>query len=276
MISLPEEKSLGENQEYAQVKAMLATLQDEYTTQVVEYTDLVGVVKPNLETEYMMKIGKKEYKLFSLHVAYLRLKREIALYQAAKNRGEQVESTQINTILDEEFEEYLRQIEAQQKAVAEAEEHFLAKKMSAEKKEEFKKLYHKLVKKIHPDLHPELPPMATVLWGRIQDAYKTGDLSELTLLADMVDELFTGELEMETVDLNPVKYLQQQYDLLAERLEQLKEQIRTLYTQPPLCHLELLNNPQEVLKKREELDAQIKQLEETVEMLKKVLKELTE
>lgn len=276
MISLPEEKSLGENQEYAQAKAMLATLQDEYSAQVVEYTELVGVVKPNLETEYMMTIGKKEHKLFSLHVTYLRLKREIALYQAAKNRGEQIESMQINTILDAEFEEYLRQIEAQQKAVAEAEEHFLAKKMSAEKKEEFKNLYHKLVKKIHPDLHPELPPMATVLWGRIQDTYKTGDLSELILLADMVDELFAGELKKEPVDLNPVKRVQQQYDLLVERLEQLKEQIRILYTQPPLCHLELLNNPQEILKKREELDAQIKQLEETIEMLKKVLKELME
>lgn len=276
MIALTEDRALGENHVYAQAKAKLAALQEAYSKLIAEYTDLIIILKPNLETDYMTKIGKKEYILFSLHVAYLRLKREIALYQAAKNQGEAPNPTEIESALQAEFETYLQQLDEQQRAVEAAEAHFLAKKMSAQESQKLKELYHTLVKKIHPDINPDLPPKGAALWEKIQECYRAGDSLGLLLLADMVDELLAGRSLDELPASDPLEHIQQQHAVLLEKSEKLQEEMRTREAQPPLCYRALLNDPDAVLKRREELDREIQGLKETINMLEDLLGQLKE
>ena len=79
---------IGMNIEVEEAKRQLNTLRREYAALLAEYDELTGAGRRHLETEYMMQIGKLEYRLFSLQFQARRLKREISIYQAAENRRE--------------------------------------------------------------------------------------------------------------------------------------------------------------------------------------------
>ena len=81
--------------EFEKAKADLQAARENYTALVEEYSQLIGVVGKNLETEYMLKLGKKEHELFSCQVEILRLKREISLFQSARNRGESISEEKV-------------------------------------------------------------------------------------------------------------------------------------------------------------------------------------
>ena len=86
--------------EFEKLKKDLKIARDNYTSLVEEYSLLTGVVGKNLETEYMLKIGKKEHELFACKVEILRLKREISLFQSAINRGENINPEKVNEIIN--------------------------------------------------------------------------------------------------------------------------------------------------------------------------------
>ena len=90
--------------EFEQTKADLQSARENYAALVEEYSLLVGVVGKNLETEYMLKLGRKEHELFSCQVEILRIKREISLFQAARNRGETISDAEVQRIIEKEFE----------------------------------------------------------------------------------------------------------------------------------------------------------------------------
>ena len=81
--------------EFEKIKTELQDARNHYIALVEEYSRLVNVVGKNLETEYMLKLGKKEHELFSCRVEILRIKREIAIFQAARNRGENIAAGEV-------------------------------------------------------------------------------------------------------------------------------------------------------------------------------------
>ena len=89
--------------EFEKIKAELQDARNHYIALVEEYSQLINVVGKNLENEYMLKLGKKEHELFSSQVEILRLKREIAIFQAARNRGERIAAQEVQKIIEKEF-----------------------------------------------------------------------------------------------------------------------------------------------------------------------------
>ena len=112
---------LGVNLEIEQAKRELAARREEYAKLLAEYDELTGTVRCSLETEYMMQIGRLEYRLFSLQIRMRQLRREIALYQAAKNRNETISEAEVTSIIEREFAEYKAQLAARQAKIREAE-----------------------------------------------------------------------------------------------------------------------------------------------------------
>lgn len=142
--------TLALSPEFEKAKADLQAARDTYSALVEEYSCLVSIVGKNLEAEYMFKLGKKEHELFFSQVEILRLKREIAIFQAARNRGERIAAQEVQKIIEKEFREYLRQLEKQQNKLKQAESHFMAKKCTEEETAKLKKLYR--------DHCPQTPP----------------------------------------------------------------------------------------------------------------------
>ena len=239
MVKLAE---VGFSLEFEEAKRTLEKLKRDYAALLTEYDELTGTIRSNLEIEYMMLIGRKEHHLFTLQVRIRQLRREIALYQAASNRGEQLSGEKVSLIIAEEFAEFLAAIREQQEKLKQAEEQYLSPKLSPEDSKALKNLYHDLVHKLHPDLNPDLPPKAKILWFKIEDAYKNWDWKELNILADMAYDL----LDRKDVDIGPMssmEYILEQQNKLKEKISALEKQIEAEKSKPPYIYRELLSDP---------------------------------
>ena len=97
---------LSVNPENEKARKQLDKLSEEYSSLLLDYAQMTGTKKKNLETEYMMKIGRKEYELYSLNVSILQIRRKITICQAAINEGNSVNEEEIEQIIAKEFAEY--------------------------------------------------------------------------------------------------------------------------------------------------------------------------
>jgi len=257
MIMVMPAQVLAFSPEFEKAKADLQSAREKYAGMVEEYSNLTGVVAKNLEAEYMLKIGKKEYELFSSQVEILRLKREIAIFQAARNRGETVTAEEVRKIIEKEFAEYQSQLEKQKEKLDFAKLYLGAKVLTPEENKALKKLYHDIVRKLHPDLNPGLPDEAAILWDQVQWAYMMNDWQELYLLSEMVDELLDGKQDpLESI--NSLTRLQEELSKITQKTADLEKLISDTRKRVPFSYEKLLRDPAAVNVKRHELDMQIK------------------
>jgi hypothetical protein len=268
MIMVMLARNLAFSPEFEKARADLQTARKNYAVLVEEYSLLTGVVSKNLEAEYMLKLGKKEYELFSCQVEVLRLKREISLFQAARNRGEIITEEEVAKIIKEEFSEYQQLLEKQKANLEFARMYIGAEKLSPEEIKELKKLYHDIVRKLHPDLNPDLPDEAAVLWERVQAAYQMNEWQELYLLAEMVEELLEGKKDPVEA-INSLVQMQEETAKILQKTSELETQIAKTKERVPFVYEKLLRDPAAIKVKRHELDWQIK-------LCKNRLKELKE
>ena len=243
---------LGLNPEVENAKRELEALRGEYARLLAEYDDLTGAVREHLETEYMMRIGRLEYRLFSLQIQVRQLKREIALYQAAKNRRETISSGEVDAIIAREFAEYKAALAEQQQKLRQAEERHFSPKLSAADTKALRDLYHDMVRKLHPDLNRDLPEEAKRLWIRIAEAYRNRDWRELNILADMVYDLLDGR-KPDVGDPDRMEQLLAEQRRIAAKIDDLRERMGEMRRHPPYSYMELLKDDRAVNAKRREL-----------------------
>ena len=267
MVMLTED--LAFSFEFEKLKSDLQNARENYIALVEEYNHLINVVGKNLENEYMLKLGKKEYELFSCQVEILRLKREISIFQAARNRGEEIPAEKVKQIIENEFAEYQEQLKIHQEKLQLAEQQLNARPFTDEETRAFKKLYHNIVHKLHPDLNPHLPPGAALLWERVQAAYKANLWDELFLLADMVDDLLEGKIDY-VESLNSMEQLREEMAKITQKIANLERQLSDTRKRVPFSYENLLENPTEVRQKREELKEQIRLCQMRIAELKTV------
>lgn len=258
----------GFSPEFEELRAELQSARERYAVLVEEYTHLTGVAAKNLESEYMLKLGKKEHELYSCQVEILQLKREISLYQAARNRRESISHEAVKKIIEKEFAEYQKQIEEHKAKQEFAKAYLEGRTLSEEEMKALKKCYHGLVRKLHPDLNPCLPEEAASLWNLVQIAYQMNDWKELFLLAEMADEVLAGKKDFMD-SINSLVRLQEELEETNQKTAELREQITETRKRIPFVYEKILNNPGTVSIKRHELDLQIN-------LCKERIKELTE
>ena len=114
----------------------IASLEKELGKVILERDEMFNTVKPNLEAEYQKKIGYKELERMETEIIARRYKRQIELIQAAVNRQESIEESEIENQLDDEFQEWYRKIEEEYRKMKEAEDR-LNCLMSEEENAEF-------------------------------------------------------------------------------------------------------------------------------------------
>ena len=245
--------SVGSSPEFESAKQKLEALRKEYALLLAEYDDLTGTVRRGLETEYMLQIGRRENEIFALQIQAQQLKREISLYQAAKNRRETISEAAVQEIIVKEFAEYKAKLDELEKKVREAEKHHLSPKLSAADCKAVKEAYRELVKLLHPDLNPELPEAAKQLWLRIVEAYKNNDLLELNILGDMVLALLKeGDVKVHTLDR--MEEIREEQERISQKIADLRNRMEQLRREPPFVYEKLLTDVAAVQEKRKELD----------------------
>ena len=253
--------------EFEKIKSDLKNARNRYISLVEEYNHLINVTGKNLENEYMLKIGKKEHELFSCQVEILRIKREISIFQAARNRGETVTEEAVKKIIETEFSQYQEQLKAQQEKLKQAQEYLSSRPFTEEETKAFKKLYHDIVRKLHPDLNPNLPEGAAALWKKVQEAYKNNFWNEMAILADLIDELLEGKKDY-IESINSMVQIKEELEKIQQKINDLESKISDTNKRIPFSYKELLQDPIQISSKRRKLDKQIKLYKNHIEELK--------
>ncbi|MDZ7838002.1 MAG: hypothetical protein U5N58_08630 [Actinomycetota bacterium] len=181
-------KNLELHQAIKQKQQQLASLKEQLTDLISRRDHLLFTKKKNLEAMYIIKIGQYEYRLAEAECSTARLKRKIALLQSQINKGKSIDLDDIEKTLDREYRKWEQQIKQLTEQVTRADTRIKSLLPAADSRK-LQKLYRKLVKILHPDLNPVMDDKQKLLWQRLQDAYRNGDLEEVELI-DMLTASF--------------------------------------------------------------------------------------
>lgn len=260
------DNNLELHQAVKQKQQQLNFLKDELTELIYRKDHLVFTKKRNLEALYVLKVGKHEYRLMEEECHTARLKRKIALLQAQVNQGKAINLKKIEGILDEEYRQWEQKIREMDAEVKKADQR-IKSMMSREDSKLLAKLYRKLVKILHPDLNPNLDSKLKILWQRLQDAYKWGDLDEVKL----IDMLANGMEEKELDNQSQLKRLIEKY---GQKIRKISDEIVAMLASFPFDMEENLKNPEWIKQKVSESRQKIEEQQKYQQQLKEVIDKL--
>jgi hypothetical protein len=244
-------------------------LKEELTKLITDRDTLISTVKTNLEMEYQLKVGGKQYELFLIRTESLRLKRKMEMLQAILNRQGSCSMQEIDEQLDQEFAEWQKQAEEIYQQIKKAEYFADLPKLSVKEAVELKKLYRELAKKFHPDVNPHEWDERKNFWLRIKDAYQNGDLQEMKTLALLANDFQDQNPEISTMDK-----LRDDCADLKKRIQELINQIAHVKSQFPFDIEEQLQDEEWVTKQKEEIDIQIDEWQNTKSLYEEKVEEL--
>lgn len=134
---------------------------------------------PQLEREYMEKIGAYEETIIKEEIECELLQKKQQMIQAAINRREPIDEAAIDAELDKQRQEMY------QEAIDIPSPQDFAD-LTGEQSDELQELYREIVREFHPQMHPELNEVHHKLFQKAQEAYRLRDLSALSLIYDML------------------------------------------------------------------------------------------
>ncbi len=251
---------LGFNSKYEQLKVKRAALKEQCATLFELLAHLESVEAPAIKSDYMMRIGQLEHRVFELKTELKRWQRRFEMRQASLNRGEKPSLLAIEAALDMEFSNYMKEIEKQLEEIKKAVLHCEAEKMSEESSNEIRIAYHNAAKRLHPDLNPNLNENARNLWLQIQSAYDNQEWSKFRFLVGLIDGVVSEEKTFES-DQSGMALLEKSVAVLTERSAELSKRIKEIKSKEPFTYLSLLDNPKKVAERQAQLTAQIEALE---------------
>lgn len=255
--------------DFQKLKEEVERMRTELSMLLLERDELQFVVCKNIETDYYIKLGSLEYKVYSAQCSALRLKRKIELIQARKNRQEKIVISLIEEILDGEFEEYQEKLNEQINKMNESLERSRAEILTQEETKELKKLYRSIVKKLHPDMNPNVSEEQVRLFENAVTAYKNGDLKTLRIISEMVAEDTCSKQTQSAVSL-----LREEKERLEKMLSSIKDDIAEIKLNYPYILKEFVENPQKEHERKAELENILEQYKEMIDIYNLKIEEM--
>lgn len=237
----------------------VANLKDQLSQLIFQYDNLISHVGPEIERQYVLEFGRYEYKLYELELNIDKLRRKLQLIQIEINHENPIDLDKIEKILQEEFEEYEKQVQSQIDEIKFLEENN-PEKLSESDTKKLKKLYRMLVKKLHPDLNPNQTFFELNLFYRAVYCFEHGDLKGLESVAAVLPEN-AGE---ETSQIDDLKRLIEEYE---DKIMELKEKY-------PFNKRELLEDEDSGRKYKDMLSGLIEDRKKDIETLENKINDL--
>lgn len=256
-IEIP--KSIKEKRE------KLNLLKDKLAELIFRKDHLLFTKKKNLEALYTLKIGKHEYELLETECMEARLKRKIELMQLKINKGLKIDLEKIENILDKEYKKWEEEIKKKVDEVMEADNR-LKSLLSEEDSKKLRDIYRKLVKILHPDINKDISGREKILWQRLQDAYKNGDLEEIKLIEMLAEK--EGGIEEKVKDLDNII---RDYE---KKISKLSDEIIEILSGFPFDIEENLKDKNWIKDRVEEYKGKIREKKEHIKNLKQVIDDI--
>ena len=244
---------------------------------------LLYIDGPQLERDYMEKIGSYEETIIKEEIECELLQKKQQMIQAAINRREPIDEAAIDAEIEKQRQEMYQEAISSPAPQGYAE-------LSKEQSDELQELYREIVQEFHPQMHPELNEVHHKLFLKAQEAYRLRDVSALRLIHDMLfstleDEGAIGlmmelmvrvnaaEEEDETLkEVNMTDYsmaaklyssfiptveeasIKEELSRFKSQTDQVMQEMDRMRTTFPYTAAEMLSDPEKVQEYREELE----------------------
>lgn len=226
-------------------------LREKLSALVLARDELIHQECKNIEMAYMLSVGGLEYRFYETECAVLRLKRKADLIQAKKNRQEKVDLNAIEDLLDREFADYKKKLDAEIERMNDALYRKKGVLLTEEETREIRDLYRAIIRALHPDLHPDLAESGRRLFQNAVEAYKAGDLEDLRIIYAMLPHGLSGG-----------KITSDEIERLKKSIAKVERLINEIKSEFPYTARELVRDPQKIQEKKIRLQNSIKQLED--------------
>ena len=242
-----------QNESYARYEEMLLR-RDNVKKQAIQY-----------QNDYIRVFGELTVKVFEKKIECIELKKRIEFCQMMVNRGEKINLQVLDSYIQKEMEEFQKNLK---QMAAEAEAARNAERISEFDYLKIKKIYRRIVKLIHPDINPVTQDSEVLmdLWQRTVIAYncnKLKDLEELEVLVAKAMEQIDGRIEIEIPDIE-------------EKIEALEKEIKEIESTDPYQYKYILEDPEAVEIRKDELATELREYEEYKMQLQEVYNNLFE
>ena len=254
-------QSLDFTPEYRKMLEKLNVVRELYLNLLLQYNDLLQVVRPNLTAIYLIKIGEKQLQLLEKQAKVAVLKYKMELLQAALNRKEKPDPAAIEADIAMKMAAYKQQIEEQAAQIEEAHQH-TSHLMSAAESTELKKTYYNLAKKLHPDVNPEQTEKEKNLWLIVAQAYEMGDLESLKNVSAAL-----SDSTVRVVEYSSLYIMQNEIEKYEKRLADVSLKTNLLKKEFPFTFEEKLADDDWVKAEATRIDSEIGMLKETEDKL---------
>lgn len=237
------------------------SLNDQYEKLLFE-RDALRKDAASIQLAYIRTFGLLINEAFAAKIACIRLKKQIAFYQAALNQGKELSMDEVDQYTKQVMQAYQKQLHEMYEKTSMA----MQCKVSSEATVlAVKQKYRQLAKQVHPDLHPEFVNDLRYkeLWSQIVDAYHANDLSRLEEL-----EFLMYQIEMDHSSLSL------EVPNIQEKIHALQDEIPTIISNDPYQYHTILENDDLKEEKVNELKEEIKIYSQYKEELQKVFEKM--
>lgn len=237
------------NTSYARYEELLIR-KDEVKKQAFQY-----------ERAYVREFGDLILEVFQMKLESIRKKKTIEYCQVFANRGESVDQNALQEYLAKELAEYKEKLDGM---IKDNEAAKASEKVTEADMLKIKRIYHHLVKKIHPDINPVTEENEELkgLWQRLIVAYNCNDLKEMeeteVLVNSLLEKLNLGTSDITIPDID-------------EKIIEIEGEIEGITSTDPYQYKYLLEDPDAVSQKKQELRKELKEYKDYGKQLDEIL-----
>lgn len=256
-------------EDYKKLKATQEELSIKYIKLIEEQEDISFKKKNYLEAKYLGHFGYLHKVKLHLEIEIRKNKRKISLIQAYLNRNKKVDINKIEKILQEEMQEFEKQIKNYQLKIEYSKRLLKSDLLTEEELKEVKSIFRKLAKRLHPDINKNQSKRTKTLWEQLQKAYENNDLATLRLIANIIDD--TG---YDVSNTNSLEELKKDIEKLQIKIEEIIIYLKEINTIFPFNIEDKLEEINWIDEEKMTISNEINNLKELSEIYKSKLREM--
>lgn len=209
------------------------------------------------QMNYISEFGELIVTSYKCKIECIQKKKIIQYCQSIINTGGVIEQSSIDQYIEKVMSSYYENLDVLNAQYAASKGNKVISEYDAY---QIKRIYRRIVKKLHPDINPKTQSDEKLmdLWNQVYNAYCCNRKDELEELEVLVNKCLENGEEIHFQDLE-------------ERIQKLNDEIERIKSTTPYTYKYLLEDPDQIQQKKDELTKEIKEYESYAEELDEVI-----
>ncbi len=258
--------------EYANLILEVNKLKDELAEKLMERDWLAYHVIPEIENNYLVKIGLLENDAFMENLKLLKINRKIEIYKEMKKSKQKISDKELENMLDAEFGELEEDFKEMQEDLIYSFDDEFEDSANSEFVKLINILYKTLIKKLSPLINSNNTRMENQLYELLEKSYRELDLTIMSKL-QTICEHFKSESNFIIGDVKTLTKIKNKY---LELINENDDIILNIKSSDSFEKKRILDDDNLMKKTKEEINKEIAKTSEKIKKAEKEWKKLRE